>query len=192
VQGGMLELVTGPMFAGKTEFLLERLAAIEAHGYPVLAVKPRVDTRWPDSIVSHSGARRHAVSVRNGSELVGLADGYKLVGIDEAQFFESDLIDAVAELRRATQVVVAALDFDFRGELFAIVPELVNGADVVRRVQAVCGACGGRATLTQRFVDGLLAPFSDAVIRVGGDELYAPRCSRCYGAEREAASAQTA
>src|SRR5919201_701987 len=99
LQRGLLELVTGPMFAGKTACLLERLAAIEARGYPVLAIKPRVDTRWPDEIVSHSGGRRHAVSVWNGSELVGLADGYELVGIDEAQFFERDLIDAVAELR---------------------------------------------------------------------------------------------
>jgi thymidine kinase len=173
------------MFAGKTELLLERLAVAEVGGECALAVKPLVDTRWPDGIVSHSGARRRATSVRDGGELIALAEKYDVVGIDEGQFFERDLVDAVAELQRAKRVVVAALDRDFRGEPFNVVPGLARRADVVRQLQAICGACGGGATLTQRYVDAAPAPFTDAVVRVGGDELYAPRCPRCYYAERE-------
>jgi thymidine kinase len=180
------------MFAGKTELLLERLAAAEARGKGVLALKPFVDTRWPDEIVSHSGSRRAAVSVSDDRELLELADRYDFVGIDEAQFFDRDLAGAVAQLQLATHVVVAALDLDFRGEPFAVVPDLVAQADVVHQLRAICGSCGGSATLTQRFIHGMPAPFDDALIRVGGDELYAPRCPRCYQVERTAAIAQPA
>jgi thymidine kinase len=175
------------MFAGKTQLLLTRLAAAEGCGTQVLAVKPLIDTRWPDEIVSHGGARRPAVSVRESSEIVELARKHTLVCIDEAQFFGPDLIDAVAELQQVAHVLVAALDLNFRCEPFAVVSDLISQADTVHRLRAVCGSCGGSATLTQRFVDGFPAPFDDAVVRVGGDELYAPRCTRCYLAEREVA-----
>jgi thymidine kinase len=192
VRNGLFELVTGPMFAGKTELLLKRLAAAEADGKRALAVKPLIDTRWPDEIVSHSGARRRATSVRDGGELLALTEKYEVVGIDEGQFFEGDLVDAVTELQSAKRVVVAALDRNFRGEPFAVVLDLLGRADVVRQLQAICGGCRGGATLTQRYVGTIPAPFTDAVVRVGGDELYAPRCPRCYYAERELASVQTA
>jgi thymidine kinase len=188
----MFELVTGPMFAGKTQFLLERLSAAEALGKPVLAVKPTVDSRWPNEIVSHSGDRRAARSVRDSSELLELADDHEIVGVDEGQFFTRELVDAVTELRLTTHLVVAALDLDFRARPFAVVSDLVARADVIHRLRAICSSCGSSATLTQRFVDDVPAPYDDAVVRIGGDELYAPRCRGCYRAEREAVTLQTA
>jgi thymidine kinase len=180
------------MFAGKTQLLLERLAAAEGLGKRVLAVKPIVDSRWPDEIVSHSGDRRSAAVARDGLELLGFADAYEVVGIDEAQFFEGEFAAAVGMLRQSTKVVVAALDLDFRGEPFGVVPALVEEADVVHRLTATCGVCGGRATLTQRILDGVPAPLEDEVVRVGGIELYSPRCASCYAWERDAIRAQTA
>jgi thymidine kinase len=179
------------MFAGKTQLLLELLAAAEARGERVIGVKPLVDARWPREIVSHSGARRSAVSVRDSEELLRVAEGCDLVGLDEAQFFDLGLAEALEVLRSSTRVVAAALDLDFRGDPFAVVPELIVRADVVHRLRAICGVCGKNATLTQRLVDGVPAPLDDAVIRVGGDELYSPRCARCYLVEREAATVPT-
>jgi thymidine kinase len=180
------------MFAGKTQLLLERLSAAEFRGDQVIGVKPLVDVRSPSEIVSHSGASRPAVSVRDGEELLGVADRHDLVGIDEAQFFDFELVEAVAALRRSAHVVVAALDLDFRREPFSVLPELVCQADVVHRLRAVCGVCRNGATLTQRLVDGMPAPLDDAILRVGGEELYSPRCVGCYLAEREVAAAQSA
>jgi thymidine kinase len=189
---GIFELVTGPMFAGKTQLLLARLSAAEALGQRILAVKPNVDSRWPNEIVSHSGNRRRALIVRDGSELLEHVDGHAIVGVDEGQFFGRELVYAIAKLRLTTHVVVAALDLDFRAEPFAVVRELVARADVIHRLHAICGSCGASATLTQRFVDGAPARYDDPVVRVGGSELYAPRCRRCYGVEREAVTLRTA
>jgi thymidine kinase len=180
------------MFSGKTQLLLERLAAAEARGKRVVGVKPLIDARWPSEIVAHNGARRPAVSVVDAQELLEVVEEHDLVGLDEAQFFDCELVEAVAVLRRSTRVVAAALDLDFRGEPFAVVPELIARADVVRRLRAVCGACGNSATLTQRLINGVPAPLDDAVVLVGGEELYSPRCARCYLVEREAASVRTA
>ena|SRR5437763_6875438 len=191
-RSGLLELVTGPMFAGKTELLLERLWAAEASGKKAVAVKPRIDTRWPGEIVSHSGARRAAVALGDDGELLELVERYDVVGIDEAQFFARRFADVIGELRQARHVVVAALDLNFRGDSFPVVPALVEEADVVHRLTATCGSCGGRATLTQRIVDGAPAPLDDDVVRVGGTELYAPRCASCYAWERKAVQARTA
>jgi thymidine kinase len=189
---GTFELVTGPMFAGKTQLLLERLSAAEKLGKRVLAVKPTIDSRWPNEIVSHSGDRRTALSVHDADELLQFAEGHEIVGVDEAQFFDREFADTIAELRLTTNLVVAALDLDFRAQPFAVVSELIARADIVHRLRAVCGSCGNSATLTQRFVHDVPAPYDDAVVRIGGDELYAPRCRRCYGVERDAVTLRTA
>jgi thymidine kinase len=188
----MFELVTGPMFAGKTQLLLNRLSAAEGLGQRVIAAKPTVDSRWPNEIVSHSGDRRRALIVRDGGELLEHVDGHAIVGVDEGQFLDRELVYAIAKLRLMTHVIVAALDLDFRAEPFAVVRELVARADVIHRLHAICGSCGASATLTQRLVEGEPAPYDDPVVRVGGDELYAPRCRRCYSVERRAVALRSA
>jgi thymidine kinase len=163
------------MFSGKTDELLRRAAGGSL-------VKPHVDDRHDVAeIVAHSGARAPARVVRSSAELPSGA----LVGIDEGQFFDAGLPVAAAALSRAgVHVVVAALDRDFRGELFGVTAALLERADRVELLRAVCGRCGAPATLTQRLRAGFPVPLDDPVVRVGGSELYGPRCERCWVEER--------
>jgi thymidine kinase len=189
----LYEIVIGPMYAGKSQFLLEQLEAAEARSERVVAATHTLDTRWPGEIVSHAGSRHAAYAVPDARHLLKLVVDHELVVIDEAQFFDAELVAVLRKLRcGGTRVVAAALDLDFRGEPFGVVPALVEDADVVHRLTAICGACGGRAALTQRILNGAPAPLDDEVVRVGGTELYAPRCSSCYAWERRAVQARTA
>lgn len=188
----LFEIVIGPMFAGKSQFLLEQLASAEARSERVVAASHSLDTRWPGEIVSHAGGRHAAYAVPDARHLLKLVDDHNLVVVDEAQFFDDELVDVADELRRrGTRMLAAALDLDFRGKPFGSGPALVEEADVVHRLTATCGVCGDRATMTQRILNGAPAPMDDEVVRVGGTELYAPRCASCYAWEREAVQART-
>jgi thymidine kinase len=177
----VLEVIAGPMFSGKTDELLRRVAG-------GALFKPWVDDRHAAAeIVSHSGVRRPATVVADSSELMALACGAALVGVDEGQFFDEGLADVAAGLARSgARVVVAALDCDFRAQPFPVSAALTRRADRVDLLRAVCMRCGAAATLTQRLLDGVPAPLDDSVVRVGGEELYEARCRRCYAEERTA------
>jgi thymidine kinase len=173
----VLEVVAGPMFSGKTDELLRRAAG-------GVLVKPHVDDRhdFPE-IVAHSGARAAARVVAASAELPDVP----LLGVDEGQFFDDGLVEAVARLSAGgARVIVAALDRDFRGEPFALTEALRGRADRYDLLSGVCSRCGDPATLTQRFRDGVPVPLGDDVVRIGGRELYAPRCARCWTEERAA------
>jgi thymidine kinase len=177
-RGGWLEVVCGPMFSGKSEELIRRLRRAEIAGQKVLIVKPRIDDRYDVShVVSHAGARIRAVAVDSSAEILGLADGYETVGIDELHFFDPGLAGVVQTLvDRGVRVIGAGLAQDFRGLPFAPLPELLCIAEFVDKLQAVCHRCGGPATLTQRLIGGAPAPFSGKTIVVGAAE--SPRPSR--------------
>lgn len=180
----MLEVIAGPMFSGKTDELLRRAGA-------GMLFKPWVDDRHATpEIVSHSGVRREAQVVSGSAGLRDLARGAPLVGIDEGQFFDTGLVEVAAELAgEGARVVVAVLDLDFRAAPFPVSAGLLARADRADVLRAVCGRCGGEATLTQRLLGGTPAPLDDDTVRVGGAELYEPRCERCYAAERQAVRA---
>jgi thymidine kinase len=177
----VLEVIAGPMFSGKTDELLRR-------GAGGVLVKPRVDDRHAvPEIVSHSGARAPAVVVTGSAEIAAVAGGAALVGVDEGQFFDEGLVDAAAALSAGgARVIVAALDRDFRAEPFAVSAGLIGRADRVDLLRAICGLCGVEATLTQRLADGEPVPLDDPIVRIGGAELYEPRCERCWAEERVA------
>jgi thymidine kinase len=122
-----------------------------------------------------------AVAVSRPEEIVGLADGYDAVGIDEVQFFAPVIVDVIERLvERGTRVVAAGLDQDFRGLPFGTLPELLCRAELVDKLQAVCHRCGGPATMTQRLVDGRPAPADGETIVVGALEQYEARCRTCH------------
>jgi thymidine kinase len=177
-----LELLCGPMFSGKTDELIAR-----ARASPSRAVfKPAVDTRHPpDRVVSHSGASIEATAVADSAALLDAAGDAELVAVDEVQFFDGALVEAVELLRaRGTDVVAAGLDLDFRREPFETTRRLADIAARVERLEGRCGRCGRPATVTQRLVNGSPAPLDDAVVRIGDDELYEPRCEECWTEER--------
>ena len=181
-RGGWLEVVCGPMFSGKSEELIRRLRRAEIAGQRVLIVKPRIDDRYDVAhVVSHAGARMRAVCVDGSGDVLRLAEGYDAVGVDEAQFFDEAIVDAVRELTaRGARVVAAGLDCDFRGLPFGAMPTLLAIAEFVDKLHAVCHSCGGAATRTQRLVDGEPAPFDGETVLVGALDSYEARCVSCY------------
>jgi thymidine kinase len=175
------------MYSGKSEELIRRLRRAEIAGQKVLVVKAGFDDRYDVAhVVSHAGARIRAVCAE-AAEVLRLADGYDVVGLDELHFFaEEPIVDAVLELReRGKRVVVSGLDCDFRCEPFAAMSRLLCHAELVDKLQAVCHRCGGAATRTQRLVDGRPAPFTGPTIQVGALDSYEARCAACYEAGSE-------
>jgi thymidine kinase len=122
-----------------------------------------------------------AVPITSVAEIADHADGFDVVGIDEAQFLGDGIVDLALTLADSgTRVVVAGLDQDFRRLPFGPMPALLTHAEFVDKLQAVCHRCGGPATTTQRLVDGLPAPYSGETVVVGAAEQYEARCRDCH------------
>lgn len=183
---GSIQVLTGPMFSGKTEELIRRILEARAQGLNVQVFYPGVDTRPRDDpsvpqIQSHGGMSVEATRVDASSDILCLLhDDTSVIAIDEAQFFDRDLLricDFLAD--QGKLVIVAGLDRDFRGEPFQTVADLITRLNV-DRLRARCAVCDSPADFTQRVIDGQPAPFDSPLIMVGGSELYEPRCRRCY------------
>ena len=183
-RGGWLEVICGPMFSGKSEEMIRRLRRAEIAGQRVVIFKPRFDDRYDATdIVSHAGVRMRGVAVDSVAEIAARACGHQVVGIDEVQFFEHEVVEVALGLADAgVRVVVSGLDQDFRRLPFGPMPALLSHAEFVDKLQAVCHRCGGPATTTQRLVDGKPAPYSGATIVVGANEQYEARCRGCHEA----------
>ena len=186
---GKLEVITGCMFAGKTEELLRRVERALIARKRVLLFKPHLDTRYSErEVVTHYGralpCRRLPtdISWTPFLELVtdhGLGDT-DVLAFDEAHFF-GEGFPALCEalVARGKRVIVAGLDLNFRGEPFGPMPELLALADEVTKLQAVCVVCGGPATRTQRLIDGEPAREGPEIL-IGGLESYEARCRGCF------------
>jgi len=181
-RGGWLEVICGPMFSGKSEEMIRRLRRAEIAGQRVVIFKPLIDDRYDEAdVVSHAGARMRAVPISSASEVARGAQGFDVVGIDEAQFLGEGVVGTALDLAgRGVRVVVAGLDQDFRRLPFGPMPELLAHAEFVDKLQAVCHRCGGPATTTQRLVDGDPAPYSGDTVVVGAAEQYEARCRSCH------------
>jgi len=174
---GWIEVITGSMFSGKSEELIRRLRRAQIARQRVQIFKPSFDNRFSDSeIVSHSDMRIQGVNVGNSAELMRLIHvDTEVVGIDEAQFFDSDLPAACTELAgRGTRVVVAGLDTDYLGRPFEPMPVLMAIAEYVTKTHAICMVCGNPANYTQRLVA------SDERMLLGASETYEARCRACF------------
>jgi thymidine kinase len=182
------------MFSGKSEELIRRLRRAEIAGQRALIVKPDLDNRYDvGHVVSHAGARMRAVTAATSGDVLRLAQGYDAVGIDEVQFFEEGIVEAIDGLvRGGARVVAAGLAQDFRGLPFGAMPTLLCVAEFVDKLEAVCHRCGGPATMTQRLVGGEPAPFGGATIQVGALDSYEARCRACFEAGHDAAEAPLA
>jgi thymidine kinase len=180
---GVIEVIAGPMFSGKSEELIRRVNRAVIARQKVQVFKPTLDRRYHESrVASHFGRTFEALAVVDALELRHFVDTDSMVvAIDEAQFFDPGVIDACEELaERGARVIVAGLDLDFRGEPFGPMPELLARASVVEKLTAVCMGCGRPATRTQRLVNGKPAPYTAPVILVGAAESYEARCRACH------------
>lgn len=179
MQGGWVEVICGSMFSGKSEELIRRIRRAQFAKQKIAVFKPEIDNRYSEeAVVSHNGTTLIAVPVSCAADIVThVTDDYDVIAIDEAQFFDDAIIDAVMELAdHGFRVIVAGLDQDFRGEPFGPMPELMAIAEMVTKLQAVCTICGSPSSRTQRLINGKPAGFDDPVILVGASEAYEPRC----------------
>ncbi len=176
---GRLEVITGPMFCGKTDELLRRLRRAIIAKQKIQVFKPGFDIRYSsEKITSHAGNEYNAYPLENITEIFALLkDGVTLVAIDEAQFFGDEILKVVQELvDQGIRVIVGGLDMDFRGVPFGLMPMLLSQAEIVDKLHAICMVCGEEATRTQRLVDGEPAYYDDPIIIVGASEMYEARC----------------
>ncbi len=174
---GCVEVVCGSMFSGKTEELIRRMKRARLARLPIVVFKPRVDNRYDEvKVVTHEGIGTDAVPVGGAKEITGLVGpNVAVVGIDEVQFFEPDLVDVVEDLaNRGVRVICAGLDQDYRGQPFGPMPALMAIAEYVTKLHAVCARCGGEASRSQRLVA------AEAQLFVGGAAAYEARCRRCF------------
>lgn len=178
-RSGRLEIICGCMFSGKTEELIRRVRrAVIAH-QKVQVFKPQLDNRYGiESVTSHNGENVKAHPVPNARVILNhLATQTTVVAIDEAQFFDSAIIEVVKHLTsHGIRVLIAGLDMDFRGEPFGEMPYLLAIAEDVTKLHAICPICGEEAAWTQRLVNGQPAHYDDPIILVGAQESYEPRC----------------
>jgi thymidine kinase len=184
VKDGWIEVITGSMFAGKTEELLRRVKRIEYAKKDVIVFKPVIDNRYSaDEVVSHNNGRVKSICISSPQEIYSYLAGKKpyAIAIDEVQFVSDDIIDVCEYYAdRGVRVIVAGLDKDFRGEPFGVMPQLLARAEFVTKLDAICQVCGAPATRTQRLINGVPAKYSDPIIMVGAEEQYEPRCRHCH------------
>jgi len=176
---GSVEVITGSMFCGKTDELIRRLRRATIARQKVQVFKPAIDIRYAvEKVMSHAGAEFDALPIEKSAEIFEhLDDEVTVVAIDEAQFFDADVVDVARELaERGIRVIVAGLDMDFRAEPFGPMPALLAEAEEVRKLRAICMVCGEEASRTQRLVNGKPARYDDPIVIVGADELYEARC----------------
>ncbi len=179
MQGGWIEVICGSMFSGKSEELIRRIRRAQFAKQNIAVFKPAIDNRYSEeAVVSHNGTTLLAVPVASAADIrAHVTDDCDVIAIDEAQFFDEGIVDAVMELAdHGFRVIVAGLDQDFRGEPFGPMPRLMAVAEMVTKLQAVCTVCGSPSSRTQRLINGKPAGVDDPIILVGASEAYEPRC----------------
>ena len=180
-QPGWIEVIYGPMFAGKSEGLIRRVRTLSFSNKNIIAFKPAIDDRYSiDEIASHAGERYKAYAINKAQDILKyIKEDTNIVAIDEVQFFDKSIIEIIEDMaNKGIRVIVAGLDKDFRGEPFGIMPELLARAEFVTKLSACCKVCGQGATRTQRIINGKPAYYEDPIILVGANESYEARCRK--------------
>ena len=177
---GWIEVITGSMFSGKTEELIRRLRRARIARQKVEIFKPRIEVRYSvEEVVSHDENTIHSTPVDSSANILLLASGVEVVGIDEAQFFDEGLIDVCNHLaNNGIRVIVAGLDMDYKGVPFGPMPGLLSIAEYVTKVHAICVRCGALANYTHRLSE------DDQLILLGETDIYEPLCRVCYAKEK--------
>lgn len=180
---GWIEVISGCMFAGKTEELIRRIKVLQYAKKKIVVFKPAIDNRFDNEmVVSHAGTKVDSFAIKQAREIFNFIDeDVEIIAIDEVQFFDDEVVEICEFLAdQGKRVMVAGLDMDFRGVPFGIMPKLFTMAEFVTKLTAVCMTCGAPATRTQRLVNGEPASFVDPIILVGAAEKYEARCRHCH------------
>lgn len=181
---GWVEVVCGSMFSGKTEELIRRLNRAKIAKLKVEIFKPAIDTRYDDKeVVSHDANSIQSTPVESAEQILLLANDVSVVGIDEAQFFDDQLVSVCNQLAdRGIRVIVAGLDMDFKGVPFGPIPHLLATAEYVTKVHAICMQCGNLAHYSHRTIK------SDDLVVLGETDSYEPLCRSCFNEKKKSDS----
>ena len=180
---GSIEVICGPMFAGKTEELLRRVRRLEYAKKNIVLFKPMIDDRYDKAyIVSHNKNKALSVVIKEATEMFDyVKDDTDAVVIDEFQFLGDEAVDVIIKFRNdGKRVILSGLDKDFRDEPFGNMPRVLAIADSVTKLTAICVKCGKDACCTQRLVDGKPASYDEPIVLVGAAEAYEARCHDCH------------
>lgn len=174
---GWIEVIAGSMFSGKSEELIRRLRRAKIARQKVQVFKPEIDSRFSDNhIVSHSEMRHESANIQSARDMLARVEpDTEVVGIDEGQFFDDELVNVANELaRRGVRVIIAGLDQDYTGKPFEPMPQLLAVAEYITKTHAICMKCGQPANYSQRTFE------SDERVAVGASDKYEARCRRCF------------
>ncbi|MBP5334785.1 MAG: thymidine kinase [Bacteroidales bacterium] len=175
-KSGSVEVICGSMFSGKTEELIRRLRRAQFAGQKIAIFKPRVDVRYSEeNIVSHDLKSIPSIPINSATDIFLMDSDVRVVGIDEAQFFDDTLVKVVQTLaNRGVRVIVAGLDMDYLGNPFGPMPALMAIAEEVQKVHAICVKCGNLANHSHRLVK------NENLVVLGEKDVYEPLCRDCF------------
>ncbi|HCY00920.1 MAG TPA: thymidine kinase [Bacteroidales bacterium] len=173
---GLIEVICGSMFSGKTEELIRRLKRARFAKQRIEIFKPHIDSRYSiEDVISHDSNSIRSTPVTSSGNILLLSSDVDVVGIDEAQFFDNNLVDVCNELaNQGIRVIVAGLDMDFSGKPFGPIPGLLACAEHVTKVHAICLKCGNLAQYSHRLSD------TDKLVVLGETDIYEPLCRPCF------------
>jgi len=178
---GWIEIITGSMFSGKTEELIRRMRRAEIAKQKTGIFKPKIDVRYSENhVVSHDSKSLLSTPVPEARDILELSKDLEVIGIDEAQFFENDIIEVCDYLaNNGKRVIIAALDMDFTGKPFGPVPMLISIAEYVTKVHAICMHCGNLAHYSHRLSE------AQKLVVLGEKDIYEPLCRKCFNIARK-------
>jgi thymidine kinase len=173
---GSIEVIVGSMFSGKTEELIRRIRRAQIANLKVEIYKPAIDKRYDEQqIVSHNALSLMSTPVDNSQSILLLSSEAEVVGIDEAQFFDDELVNVCNTLaNNGVRVIVAGLDMDYKGIPFGPIPKLLAIAEHITKVHAICVRCGDIAQYSYRKSE------NDNLVLLGEKDIYEPLCRACY------------
>lgn len=177
VSTGWIEVIAGSMFSGKSEELIRRLRRAKIARQKVQVFKPDIDSRYSqDHIVSHSEMRHESANIRSAAEVMAKVEpDTEVVGIDEGQFFDNELVNVANQLAlRGVRVIIAGLDQDYTGKPWEPMPQLLAVAEYITKTHAICMKCGQPANYSQRTFE------SEERVAVGAGGMYEARCRACF------------
>ena len=176
IRKGSIEIICGSMFSGKTEELIRRIERAKIAKQNVMICKPSIENRYDkDKVVSHDMKAIDCIAVGDATDIIELCKNKDVVGIDEAQFFNNNLVDVCNHLaNRGVRIIIAGLDMDYEGNPFEPIPQLMSIAENVTKVRAICIQCGDLANYSYRLVD------EDNQILLGEKKEYEARCRICF------------
>ena len=176
MQKGSIEVICGSMFSGKTEELLRRLKRAEFAKLNIAVFKPKIDKRYDtQKVVSHDENTTQAIAVEGAKDILELTKNVQVVAIDEAQFFDTGLVDVCNTLANAgVRVIIAGLDMDFLGKPFGVIPQILAIAEHITKVHAICVDCSAIANHSFRKTT------DKNLVQIGEKEEYKPLCRNCF------------